>query len=327
MSTLAEDVGASLRLLRARDGYAAAVRALQASVAWVARGAAPDPASLDQLYEGLDRLDDLPDALRRLAWLRTFGAPAVSRHEHAWLTEAAWHCGVSRGAGGIADPTGAAALIVLLAAVPDGERAALMRSLRAHEAFEALYAHGASASRIAADAMLVALRVGAHAAALEPLLEDGREPTSPPEEIAAALARWLHDLATPTARRGPPSAAATEELLRAPWARGFRRRAVRQLGYAMGTAAQGIDLPPTLLGPTPEIQLALAPLLVEWLVALLAGLDPHGDATSRTTRLSALAPALPDRLRALVPEESPSGDALRLVLNPAEPVGIGRVWR
>jgi len=307
LSTLA-DVSASLGLLRVRAASDAAVAALAACAA----GVAP-------VDDAFDALDELPDVLRRLAWTRTFGGAARVRADKLWLVDAAWHSGVNRTAGGMADPSGAAALLVHVAGRPAREWATLVAGLHEHLAFEALYAHDASAGTLAVDATILALRAGAQCAALEQALADAGA-AARPEQVVCALARWLHALSAPSvtgltgATLAPPTHDATRELLTARWARGLRRGRVRALGALMG-AAEVIEVPAVLISPAADVQALLAPLVVEWLVGVLAALDPLGDAAARRALLEARAPGTAARLYALVPADSASGGALRVLLD------------
>lgn len=244
------------------------------------------------LVQALGDLERLPRSIRRLAWACSFGDPIDARQRKAQVLLNTWEEGINRVAGGMPEPSGAAAVLIILGAGSSADIKDSLRRTREAEAFSVLY-QSCSAGVFAVDTFLLAQTCSFEQ--LARLADAFSSVTDAPEAEICRTACWLHAfMRYPLRQCHPPRHAAAIEILRASWARGIRRSAARRLGLAQGTELREslrngsvnvikVNVPISLkvndiMGSELDREMAnfLAPLLIEWLLCFMRANDPEG---------------------------------------------------
>ncbi len=265
-----------LRALASPQQYAAAYERLM-----LAREATTRGKALQHTREALPYIRSIPNSLRRMLWLSTFGAPKHRRERCSQGISELWEAGVGRSLDGISTPLGVARLASMCAELPPKEGAAFLRDIASTEAFstllvfagaEAVVREGVELALLAPTIDYANLAAAAQSAGLTQIAE------------AAAIARWALAISNPELPQvGPPSVTSTAIALTLPCLRGLRRRGCRSHGRRIGqhvrqgirglsrgsTRSLDLALPHCMRGTT-ETRPLFAPLVTDLLSCAVA---------------------------------------------------------
>jgi hypothetical protein len=274
---------AAMRALVCPEPYAAAYERLM-----LARAAKTDGAALQHTREALPFVRRLPNSLRRLVWLSTFGAAGPRRVRCSRSINDLWEAGIGRSLDGVCAPLGVARLVSMCVELPAEEGAAVLRDIASTEAFstllvlagpEAIAREGVELALSAPSADYDNLEAAAKSLGLTQIAE------------AAAITRWVLAISSPELPQvGPPSASSTTIVLSLPCLRGIRRRGCRSHGRRIGqhvmnglrglsrgsTRKFELGLPQCMRG-TSETRPLFAPLITDLLSCAVAELSLHGE--------------------------------------------------
>ena len=289
---------AALRGLACPQPYAAAHERLMLARAARTRGAA-----LQHIREALPFLRILPNSLRRLCWLSTFGAAGPRRERCSRSINDLWESGIGRSLDGVSATLGVAGLGSMCAELPPEEGAAVLRDIAFTEAFSTLMA-------VAGPEAVV--REGVELALSTPVVDYANLEAAAKSvgltqiAEAAAVARWLLAISNSELPQvGPPSASTMVIVLSLPCLRGLRRRGCRghgrRIGQHVANGLKGLSrgstrkfelgLPYCLRG-TSETRPLLAPLVIDLLSCAVAELSLRGEFRDGAQLLARSCPVL-----------------------------------
>lgn|GEM_PF-5596274 len=293
-----------LKSLACSKQYKAACSQLLIACTATTRGKAQQ-----HIREAVPHLRLLPQPIRRLAWIATFGALDGRRVRAMASINELWDRGISRSLDALVMPSGAMLLAAACSEVVRAESVQLLRDVGDMDGFATLL-RSAEAQVLAIEAIDLWLLIPASGCEI---LADAADKSSL-NEIAkiASLAHWLHALGSPSiAQVPPPEGHETQALLTMPCMRGMRRRSARVQGRHIGahTASalrpltQGakkimnLGLPVSMKGGA-SIRPLLAPLITDLLSCAVATLAPHGELREGAHALSQNCPRLIDEAMA-----------------------------
>ena len=278
------------------------------AVVRLAAAARSDRASAIQqhLAEAIPFLGGLSPSMQRLAWLQTFGMPRDRRHAPALAQMDLWRRGINRVAETCPHSCGLAPLAMGLSEVPCDAGVSLLRAIASTHALETLLGD-ASHEALAWEGVWMMQAINPAGCTNIRLL--ARDASIDTLSEVAALAEWLHALATDGAEPvHPPASRLTDIALVLTQLRGLRRRGAREHGRRIGrhvrqtmrTLSRGstreldVELPRCVIGSEP-MRPRLAPLVQDLLSSAVAEADPSTDLREASRAISECCPALIDQ--------------------------------
>lgn len=260
----------------------------------------------EHLQRAMPYLRHLSPSMQRLAWLQSYGMPRERRRGPARAQSNLWCGGINRIAEPCPHTSGLARLAMGWSDAPHGSGSALLREIASTRGFGTL-ADSATDEELTWEGVWMMhevdprgcrnIRILAADASLNRLAE------------VAALAEWLHALATEdAASMPPPDSPLTEIALVLTQLRGLRRRGARNHGRRIGRqvrqATQSLSrgskrelalaLPSCLSGGA-ALRPMLAPLVQDLLSCAVAELALNSDLLQGTHTLSECCPLLLDQ--------------------------------
>ncbi len=244
--------------------------------------------ALQLLREALPLLQKLAPSMQRLAWLQSYGMPSELRMQSGRSIDALWNRGINRNLDIWPHARGLAHLASAWSDASDDAAAALMAQVASTHAFSTL-AGDATDEEFAWEGIWLMQSAGPSACAN--IRRTAASSSLDSVSRMAALAEWLHALATPDAPMvAPPATELTQNALSLPSLRGLRRRGARTHGRRIGRQIHGavrtlsrgsnrelnLELPACLIGDE-SLRPAFAPLVQDLLSCAVAENAPHAD--------------------------------------------------